>query len=106
MMAVIPEQSHTKTMGKVLRAAWFYAPTFLTDRNTAEVSLFVRRFREIEMPSGKIELRAMRDVEVYDDEESMLAAIEEREMREWTAMDDNPPPQTVPDLELFPSVPA
>lgn len=76
--------------------AWFYGPTCIEERDSDEVNLFVRRFREIRMPSGKIELRAARDVERYEDGAAMGDAIEQRPMREWEAIDDNPPLDTLP----------
>lgn len=93
----VPEERASKTKGEVLREAWFYGSTFIANRDDPTSSLFVRRFREIKMPSGKVVLRACRDVEEYPNEDEMVAAIEERHMREWPEMDDNPPLTAVPD---------
>lgn len=75
-----------------LCVAWSHDPTYLIDDKrlrrkepTGECSLFVRRYRLVCTPSGKLKVKVFRDVEGYPNEDRMVDAIAERSMVERPA---------------------
>lgn len=80
---------------RVLREAVYYLPTYLIDDKppnpTGECSLFVRRYRMIELASGKRKLAVLRDVLTFSDADAMVAVIEGHALKELPGEADAQP---------------
>lgn len=80
----------------VLQEKWFHEPVYISDTPASEeidpslpCHLFVRRYRLLQTPSGKLRATMLLDVETFDDEAAMVAAIKNQQLaecpedREW-----------------------
>ncbi len=85
---------------RIVADRWYYDPTYLHDGKDDQqinVKLFTRHFAIVETAAGNRTLRMAFDVEPFDDDDAMVAAILNRKMseapQEWNADRDWIPPE-------------
>lgn len=95
-------RSEQRSQSEILKECWVYAPVFLTDDlhpdSDGSVSLFVRRYRLVRTPKGKLVVRFLKDVLSFENEDAMVAKIDADKFKEMP--DDEPGAGYVPTLIL------
>lgn len=85
-MTPVGQRGGNRSKSALIAEEIWYLPTYIRDdkwvSSTGECSLFVRRFRLVETPSGVQKMRVASDVLTFEGDGAMVGAIEEHGWQE------------------------